>query len=367
MPKSTSMRILVAMLLFTTLAADSSLARCTSRRCPDAAAIAAIRAEAAATCECTVAPDHKRYLRCAKDVLRRARRDDRLSEACRRAALRCEAVGSCGRAVDGFAENDGVRIHHVSMGEGPLVVMIHGFPDFWYTWRDQMAALADDFQVVAIDTRGYNLSDQPVGVASYGAALLLGDVEAVIRSFGRERAVVVGHDWGGFIAWFFAMTRPEMTERLIVLNLPHPNGFTRELATNPQQQANSEYARVFQEDGIHEILSAEGLAQWVTDERARARYVEAFRRSDFEAMLHYYRANYPREPYVQIVLPFVIRAPVLLIHGLDDPFLLAPALNDTWDWLSEDLTLVTVPRAGHFVHQDASDLVTRTMHAWLLR
>jgi epoxide hydrolase 4 len=350
-----------------TLAADIGLARCTSRRCPDAAAIAAVRAEAAAACECTVAADHRSYLRCAKDILRTARREGRLSEGCRRAALRCEATGSCGRAVDGFADNDGVRIHHVSMGEGPLVVMIHGFPDFWFTWRAQMAALADDFQVVAIDTRGYNLSDQPAGVESYGAPRLVADVEAVIRSFGRERAVIVGHDWGGFIAWFFAMSRPEMTERLIVLNLPHPNGFTRELATNPQQQAASEYARVFQQDGAHEILSAEGLALWVTDERARARYVEAFRRSDFEAMLHYYKANYPREPYVQLVLPFVVTAPVLLIHGLDDPVLLAPALNDTWEWLSEDLTLVTIPRAGHFVQQDASDLVTRTMRAWLLR
>ena len=111
------------------------------------------------------------------------------------------------RVEHGFADNDGVKIHYASLGEGPLVVMIHGFPDFWYTWRDQMHALSGDFQVVAIDTRGYNKSDKPKGVEQYAMPHLLADVEAVIDHLGAERATIVGHDWGGIISWQFAMRR----------------------------------------------------------------------------------------------------------------------------------------------------------------
>jgi pimeloyl-ACP methyl ester carboxylesterase len=97
--------------------------------------------------------------------------------------------------------------------------MIHGFPDFWYTWRHQMDALSQTFQVVAIDQRGYNLSDKPKGVESYDMRLLVGDVAAVIRHLGRDRATIVGHDWGGIVAWQFAMNLPQMTENLVILNL----------------------------------------------------------------------------------------------------------------------------------------------------
>src|SRR5215469_14066735 len=111
-----------------------------------------------------------------------------------------------------------------SIGEGPLIVMIHGFPDFWYTWRNQMAALAQHFQVVAIDLRGYNLSDKPQGGENYLMDHLVGDVQAVIRHIGRDKAIIIGHDWGGAIAWQFAILLPALTERLIILNMPHPRG-----------------------------------------------------------------------------------------------------------------------------------------------
>jgi pimeloyl-ACP methyl ester carboxylesterase len=268
------------------------------------------------------------------------------------------------RVRDGYADNGGVRIHYAMLGRGALVVMIHGFPDFWYSWRDQMAALSRRYEVVAIDQRGYNLSDKPHGIEQYDLRLLAADVAAVVRSRGREKAVIVGHDWGGAVAWFFAMYHPEMTERLIILNLPHPRCLLRELRTNPQQQANSGYARVFQQEGAHLSLTAEGLSAWVQDPAARAHYLDAFRRSDFEAMLNYYKQNYPREPYADVELP-IVQAPVLMIHGLRDPFLLAGGLDGTWRWLAESLTLVTVPEAGHFVQQDASALVTKTIKNWL--
>lgn len=267
-----------------------------------------------------------------------------------------------------YADNDGVRIHYAALGEGPLVVMVHGFPDFWYTWRHQMVALSDGYRVAALDLRGYNLSDKPKGMKSYGMKALMGDVAAVVDAEGRDRATICGHDWGGAISWQFAAWMPHLTERLMILNLPHPSGLTRELANNPNQQKASAYTRFFQEENAHEHLSAEKLAGWVSDPTARERYVEAFERSDFEAMLFYYKRHYPTEPYREAGPPArKVAVPVLLIHGLQDAALLPAALNDTWDWVEQDLTIVAVPGAGHFVQQDAADLVTRTMRSWLSR
>ena len=280
------------------------------------------------------------------------------------------------RVEHGYADSGGVKIHYASLGptkaaasgKAPLIVMIHGFPDFWYSWRDQMEALSDTYQVVAIDQRGYNLSDKPKGVENYDMRLLAGDVAAVIKHLGRDKAIVVGHDWGGMVAWTCAMAIPQMVDKLIILNLPHPRGIARELATNPDQQKNSQYARNFQKEDAASKLSAEQLCFWVKDPEAKKKYIEAFKRSDFEAMLNYYKRNYPREPYAEDPSPVIkVKAPVLLIHGLNDTALNARGLNNTWEWLEKDLTLVTIPGAGHFVQQDASDLVTRSIRMWLAR
>ena len=122
----------------------------------------------------------------------------------------------------GYADNNGVKIHYATVGEGPLVIMIHGFPDYWYSWRHQMEGLKDNFKVVAIDQRGYNLSGQPEAESSYAMSNLIGDVAAVIRHFGEEKANIVGHDWGGIVSWQFAFALPEMVENLVILNLPIP-------------------------------------------------------------------------------------------------------------------------------------------------
>ena len=272
------------------------------------------------------------------------------------------------RVKHGYADNNGVKIHYASLGEGPLIVMIHGFPDFWYTWRHQMEGLAGKYQCVAIDQRGYNLSDKPQGLDNYDMRVLVSDVIAVIKSLGREKAIIVGHDWGGMVSWQLALNAPQYVDKLIILNLPHPQGLARELATNPQQQKNSQYARNFQKEDSAKLLTAEGLAAWVTDPEARTKYVEAFKRSDFEAMMNYYKRNYPKEPY-QMPTGDVkrLQMPLLMIHGLKDWALLPGALNNTWDWLDKDMTLVTIPGATHFVQQDAADLVTRSMKMWLAR
>jgi pimeloyl-ACP methyl ester carboxylesterase len=270
------------------------------------------------------------------------------------------------RVTHGYADSNGVKIHYASIGKGPLVVMIHGFPDYWYSWRHQMEALSDSYQVVAIDQRGYYLSDKPKGVENYDVRLLVGDVAAVVKSLGKEKAIIVGHDWGGLVAWQVALNLPQMTDKLIILNLPHPRGLSRELANNPAQQKNSQYARNFQKPEAAATLTPEFLTFWVKDPDAKAKYIEAFKRSDMEGMLNYYKRNYPREPYTEDKSPVVkTQMPVLMFHGLDDTALLPGALNNTWEWMGKDLTLVTIPGSGHFVQQDAAELVSKTMKAWL--
>ena len=233
-------------------------------------------------------------------------------------------------AEEGFVDSGDIKIHYVSLGkkEDPLLVMVHGFPDFWYSWRAQMPALAKHFHVVAIDQRGYNLSGQPEGVENYKTDKLVSDLAAVVKNFGPGKAVIVGHDWGGMVAWTFAMTHPELTDRLIVLNLPHPRGLIREMMTNPQQQKNSQYARDFQKPDAAKHMSADLLTFWVKDPQARQVYRSALKRSSMEGMLNYYKANYPRispddkdHPEAKPAIPSfpAVKCPVLLIHGLKDP------------------------------------------------
>lgn len=275
----------------------------------------------------------------------------------------------------GYADNDGVKIHYATVGEGPLVIMIHGFPDFWYSWRHQMEGLKDEFKVVAIDQRGYNLSGQPEEESSYAMANLVGDVAAVIRHFGADKANIVGHDWGGIVSWQFAFALPQMVENLVILNLPHPNGMARELANNQEQQENSGYARAFiagkpsDPDIFFGLpMNPQTLSGWVTDPEARKEYVTAFERSNFDGMLAYYKQNYPRASAGSAPPPAAPRLnmPVLVFHGLEDTALHSDGLNNTWDWIDADTTIVTAPGASHFVQQDAAELVTSTLRWWLL-
>lgn len=279
------------------------------------------------------------------------------------------------RVQHGYVDNEGVKIHYVTLGDGPLIVMLHGFPDFWFTWRNQMEALSENYQVVAIDLRGYNKSDKPKGEENYKMRYLIGDVAAVIQHFPQGKAIVVGHDWGGAIAWQFAMWKPDLVEKLIVLSTPHPNGLIREIRNNSEQEENSQYARDFQKEDAHLKLTAEELAEWVQDEKAKKLYIDAFHHSDFEAMLNYYKASFPKhdsssntkKSNSQPKQQRRVQCPTLVIFGLQDKALLSAGWNDTWDWIDNNLTMVSIPDAGHFVQQDASDLVTRSIKMWLNR
>ena len=267
-----------------------------------------------------------------------------------------------------YADNDGVSIHYVSLGEGPLLIFIHGFPNQWYDWRYQMAALADDYQVVAISLRGYNRSDKPQGVENYELPHLTADVVAVMDDLGAQSATIVGHDWGGIIAWSFAETYPQKTENLVVFNRPHPRSRKREMALNNEQKERSAYiARFTNSEGDLGGMDAERRAQSHQGTVWYERYLGAYQRSDYESMLNYYRAYYPKPPWMVDESPIVaIQVPVLEFHGLEDGAYVNESLNDTWESMGRDFTLVTLPGIGHN-SQNTGDIqfVTTMLRSWL--
>jgi pimeloyl-ACP methyl ester carboxylesterase len=248
--------------------------------------------------------------------------------------------------------------------------MIHGFPDYSGTWAKLTPALNDAYRTVAMDTRGYNFSDQPKGVENYVMAKLVADVAAVIKAEGRDKAIIIGHDFGAMIAWNFAFDRPEMLDKLVILSVPHPTTFANELATNPVQLRNSQYAVNFQKEGSEKSLTAEALAGRINDPGEKARYIEAMKRSDFSAMMNYYRANFPigkngPAPGAPPITHPAVTVPVLVLHGVKDPYLLASGHSGMWNYITKDSTLVMIPDANHNVHHDAPELVNRTIRDWL--
>ena len=261
---------------------------------------------------------------------------------------------------------DGTKIHYVASGKGPLIVMVHGFPDFSGSWDKLTPKLNDAYRVVAIDTRGYNLSDKPEGVANYAMPKLVEDIDAVIQAEGVAKATVLGHDWGAVQAWNYAFAHPEKLERLIIMSVPHPANFGRQLAASP---GNSDYARNFQKEGSEKNLTAEGLAKMVggSDEADVKKYTEAFGRSSLAGMMNYYRANYPAAPKPGDKPPTYpkIDVPTLVIHGMKDTALLSFGHNDTWDYITKDTTIVMIPDSGHFIQKDAPDLLAAQVRSWL--
>jgi pimeloyl-ACP methyl ester carboxylesterase len=264
---------------------------------------------------------------------------------------------------------DGTKIHYVASGKGPLVVLVHGFPDFSGSWAYLTPKLNDAYRVVAMDTRGYNLSDKPEGVANYAMPKLVADVDAVIKAEGRAKATVIGHDWGAAISWNYAFAHMDKLDNLIIMSVPHPANMSRQLNASPQ---SSDYARNFQKEGSEKTLTAESLANMVAGgyPDLKPSYLEAFKRSSFAAMMNYYRANYPvgaNAPPKDAPPPSFpkISVPLMVIHGMKDPALLSMGHDDTWDQASADTTILMIPTAGHFVQHDAADLVDRSIRSWL--
>ena len=202
-----------------------------------------------------------------------------------------------------YAEVNGVRLHYVTQGKGPLIIFLHGFPEFWYEWKDQLPEFGKDHRAVAPDMRGYNLSEKPVGVDRYQMKDLVEDVRALAEHLGYKKFILVGHDWGGGVAWSFAIAHPEYLEKLIIVNCPHPAVLARELAENPAQQKASQYMLLFRSPQAEQTLSAnnyaalvdgvlgDGLKSGVFTDADKQAYIEAWSRPGaLTGGLNYYRA-----------------------------------------------------------------------------
>lgn len=266
-----------------------------------------------------------------------------------------------------YPRNGPTPIHVATAGTGRLVLFIHGFPDHWLTWHAVMAPFLKTHRVAAMDLRGFNLSDQPLNPSAYDLASLVGDVAAAIEACGAKSAVLVGHDWGGWLAWQVAMTRPDLVDGLVVMDMPHPWAIARELATNPKQEAASAYVRAFQQPGAERGVPLERLGAWITDPAYRTRHDEAYARTNLGAPMNYYRVHFPAPPYrVWESEPPPVKAPTLIIHGLADSYALPEGLNGVWDWVRAPLTLHAWPGVGHFVQQDQPDRVVSALADFLL-
>jgi len=280
---------------------------------------------------------------------------------------------------DAYAEVNGVRLHYVQEGKGPLILFLHGFPEFWYAWKDLLPEFANDHHAVAVDMRGYNLSSMPQAVDSYQIPILVEDIRALAEKLGAKKFVLVGHDWGGVIAWQFAAAHPEMLEKLVVINAPHPAVFARELANNPDQQKASAYFNLFTSPVAEATLSQNDFAllqpsvlgTWANDED-RQKYLESWRRG-LTGGLNYYRAANLKSPAggettdassISIPKNPIITVPTLVIWGLKDTALLQGNL-DGLDQYVKVLTIDRVPDASHWVVHEQPATVIRAMRLFL--
>ena len=280
----------------------------------------------------------------------------------------------------GSAYVNGVRLHYVTQGAGPLLILLHGFPEFWYSWRYQIPALAKHFTVVAPDMRGYNESDKPSGVANYHIDRLTGDVGGLIRAFHAERAVIVGHDWGGGVAWSFAANYPHLTERLVVLNCPHPGAFQKALQENRQQLRRSWYIfyfqipclpelglRVFRRRFIAQAFRGMAVRKEAFPDEELHKYAEALGiPGSARAAINYYRAAFRhRLRHGAVHLPQISR-PTLLIWGEEDTALGKELTYDMDGYFSDRFEIKYIPKCSHWVQQEQPELVNQHLLEFLL-
>jgi pimeloyl-ACP methyl ester carboxylesterase len=279
-----------------------------------------------------------------------------------------------------YADLPGVRLHYVTAGQGNLILFLHGFPEFWYAWKNQLAEFERDHQAVAPDMRGYNLSSKPPDVEQYQMKYLVEDVRGLADHLGRQRLTLVGHDWGGVVAWAFALAHPERLDRLIIVNAPHPSIFERELRENPAQQRASQYMLVFRSPQAEQLLAADNYARifsgtFPMTEEEHAAYLEAWSQPcALTGGLNYYRAARAgpptdgTEPAMQSLdhdgAARVVRVPTLVIWGERDTALLTGNLVGL-DQLVPDLTIERIPEGSHWVIHEQPARVNALMRAFI--
>lgn len=278
-----------------------------------------------------------------------------------------------------FIETNRIRLHCVTQGEGELVILLHGFPEFWYSWRHQIPALAKHFKVVVPDLRGYNDSDKPA--SGYDLDTLGQDIRGLIENLGYRRAHLVGHDWGGTIAWHVAQTFPHLLDRLAVLNAPPPQRFLQELVSNVDQARRSWYLLAFQVPGLPEWLIRQNLRLFVKNlfqeqavrkgafsEKDAAIYQAALAKPGvLAAALSYHRQLLSPQAWLHHLQRFpwdaapAVTAPTLVLWGEEDALLSRKLMEGIDRWVKAPLCLKTIPDCGHWIQQEVPQTVNREL------
>lgn len=278
----------------------------------------------------------------------------------------------------------GLRLHYASAGEPgrPLLLFLHGFPEFWYAWHAQLAQFGDRYFAVAPDLRGYHLSDQPHEIAAYRPKLLLQDIEQLIDVLGYTHCVLIGHDWGGALAWQFAIRRPERLQQLLIINATHPLPFAEGLARDPAQQAASQYMNWLRAEGSEQALAKDDfqvMERLMLGMGERAAWFDAATRDRYHACwsqglrggVNYYRASALHPPTAtepgaaSVALDpaaFRVTVPVRVLWGMQDRAML-PALLDPLDALVDDLQIERIADASHWIVHEQPDRVNQ----WIAR
>jgi epoxide hydrolase 4 len=270
-------------------------------------------------------------------------------------------------------EVNGTKVHYVTSGQGDLILFLHGFPEFWYEWRSILPEFAGKYQTVAPDMRGYNLSGKPAELDQYLMPVLVEDVKqlalTLLEGKPKKKFILVAHDWGGAVAWAFAIAHPEMLEKLVIINAPHPAVFARELRSNPEQQKASQYMLMFRSPEAEKILSADNYAALlkalhVADGDKQA-YIDAWSQPGaLTGGLNYYRANRVGPPTGEDApkainaASYMVKMPTLVIWGEKDTALLTANLIGLEAFVP-DLKIERIADGTHWVINEQPKLVSR--------
>jgi pimeloyl-ACP methyl ester carboxylesterase len=270
---------------------------------------------------------------------------------------------------------NGINLHYVTQGEGPLIVFLHGFPDFWYSWRHQIPEFAKDYKVVAPDLRGYNDSDKPASKEAYTMPEFIADIKGLIEGLGYQQCILVGHDWGGIIAWNFAYAHPEMLSQLVILNAPHVAKFAEGLML-PQQLLRSWYIFFFQVPFLPEMLLQFDDFKAIETAFAALKnnpnifteadlnfYKDAFaKRGALTAAINYYRNFF--QPELLSRKWSILEIPTLMIWGEQDKAL-GKELSYGTEQYVKDFRIRYIPESSHWVQQQYPDLVNQHIREFL--
>lgn len=294
---------------------------------------------------------------------------------------------------DTYVSVNGIRLHCVTAGSGPLMLCLHGFPEFWYEWKEQLREFSKDHLVVAPDLRGYNLSDKPASLDAYRVPTLVEDIRGLADHFrDAKKFTLVAHDWGGALAWGFAMAHPEYLERLIIINAPHPIIFQKLLAADPGQQQASQYMLLLRSPQAEEQLSANNYAFLVQivlgellssgkmTEADKAAYIKAWSQPGaLTGGLNYYRASQVGPPAPEGMEKEIgasggkfsldpamvtVRVPTLVIWGEKDIALTVKNLDGLEKFVPQ-LTVKRVPDGSHWVIHETPDEVNGHIRAFI--